>query len=208
MSEQDYWKTKWKDRILKPRNNFANRCFLKINKKHKSLLDIGCGDGKDSLFFAKKGLNVTSIDFSESGIKKLSEITKEKKLKNIKAIQKDITKLNFKNNSFDIIYAHLSLHYFKDKLTTKIFNKLYDILKPNGIIFIKCKSIDDALYNQGKKIEENMYKKNHIRHFFSKNYMKEKLNKFKIIKIRKTSSIYHSYKSAFIEAIAKKESLI
>ncbi len=46
-----------------------------------------------------------------------------------------------------------------------------------------------------------MYKKDHIRHFFSKNYMKEKLNKFKI---RKTSSIYHNYKSAFIEAVAKK----
>jgi len=37
-----------------------------------------------------------------------------------------------------------------------------------------------------------------------KEYMREKLSKFEIIKIRKTSSIYHSYKSSFIEAVAKK----
>ena len=66
--------------------------------------------------------------------------------------KRSLSKINFNNNSFDIIYAHLSLHYFTDKITTKIFNKLYTILKPNGIIFIKYKSVKDTLYGQGEKI--------------------------------------------------------
>ena len=57
---------------------------------------------------------------------------------------------------------------------------------------------------KGKKIAENMYEKGHTRHFFSKEYMAEKLEKFKIIKIRKTSSVYHDDKSNFIEGIATK----
>lgn len=69
---------------------------------------------------------------------------------------------------------------------------------------MKCKSTDDSLFGKGKRLGENMYKKSHIRHFFTKKYMTENLKKFRIIKVRKTSSVYHEYKSAFIEAAAEK----
>ncbi len=104
-----------------------------------------------------------------------------------------------------MIYAHLSLHYFNDKTTKEIFNKLYKILKKDGLLFVKCKSTNDMLYGQGRKLEENMYEyQNHIRHFFDKKYTTTLLAKFQLIKVRKSSSVYHSYKSSFIEAIAKK----
>jgi ubiquinone/menaquinone biosynthesis C-methylase UbiE len=124
----------------------------------------------------------------------------------LKSVCLDIRNLSLKPNSFDIIYAHLSLHYFDDNATTQIFNKLYSVLKKDGLIFIKCKSTDDALYGVGEEVAPDMfYKDNHVRHFFSKEYMKEKLAKFHLIKIRKTSSVYRYYKSSYIEAIATKK---
>src|SRR3989344_5675814 len=187
MNQKEYWKTEWNKREAGSENNFARRIFSLIKSNHKKLLDLGCGDGRDSIYFAKKGLNVTSVDFSESGIKKLNEKIKRLGIKNINAVRADIKKINFKDNSFDIIYAHLSLHYFDDKTTGKIFNNLYNILNFGGLIFIKCKSTEDSLCGQGEKVGEDMYFKNHLHHFFSKDYMKEKLGKFKILRIRKTS---------------------
>jgi len=199
--EKEYWESKWDNRPEEKENDFAKRSFDLIkNKKFKKILDLGCGDGRDSKYFAKKGLEVVGVDFSESGIKKIQQ----NKAENIKILNKNIEDIVFPNNSFDIVYAHLSLHYFNNETTDKIFNKIYDILKPDGYFFVKCKSTDDSLFGVGEKMGKNMYKKSHTRHFFSKEYMKEKLTKFKIIKIRKTSSTYNIYKSSFVEAVAKK----
>ncbi|MFH2105310.1 MAG: class I SAM-dependent methyltransferase [Parcubacteria group bacterium] len=200
MSEK-YWQNKWVNRTRESVNNFARRSYTLIKDKNfKTLLEIGCGSGQDSLYFHRQGLQVTALDFSRSGIAQL-------KAKNAKidCRQQDIRQAKFKPNSFDIIYAHLSLHYFDDRTTTQIFAKLHRWLKPGGYIFIKCKSTNDSLYGQGKKIGPDMYDKGHVRHFFSPEYMQEKLQQFKIIKIRKTSSTYHLYKSSFIEAVATKQ---
>lgn len=200
MEESNYWKNKWSDRPLEPANNFAKRAYeLTKTKSYKTLLDLGCGDGRDSIYFSNKGIKVTALDFSESGINKLKNQNSK-----IDCIFEDIRNINFGENSFDVIYAHLSLHYFDDETTSKIFDSLFRILKKGGLIFIKCKSVDDALFGQGEKVGENMWKKGHTRHFFTKEYMTKNLKKFKIIKVRKTSSMYHEYKSAFIEAVATK----
>ncbi|MBI3033012.1 class I SAM-dependent methyltransferase [Candidatus Woesearchaeota archaeon] len=198
------WEEKWKIPEKKSVNIFAKRCNKLIKVKNcKTLIDIGCGLGQDALYFSRQGLDVTAVDFSEQAIKKLKE--KANKKHNITFLCQDIKKLSFPENSFDCIYAHLSLHYFDDATTTKVFNNLYKLLKKEGILFIKCKSTDDVLYGKGEELDQDMFNYNgKIRHFFSKDYMKEKLKKFKNIQIRKTSSAYHKYKSSFIEAVAEK----
>src|SRR3989344_61739 len=199
MSDRSYWRDHWKKATLPAPNNFAKRAFKLLLKRHKTLLDLGCGDGRDALYFARKGLRVTALDFSESGMNAIRA-----RDKSIRCMLSDIRTMKFKRNAFDVIYAHLSLHYFDDGTTRKIFDKLFRILRKGGLLFVKCKSTDDALFGKGKKLGENMYRKGHARHFFNRDYMREQLKRFNILSIRKTSSIYHTYKSAYIEAVAKK----
>jgi len=199
-----YWDKKWQEKPKMPVNDFARKCYVTIkNKGFKKLLDLGCGLGADSLYFARKGFQVTALDCSQKALEKVNRLHP-----NIKIIQQDIRNLNFKNESFDLIYAHLSLQYFNDQETTNIFNKLFSILKKGGYIFVKCKSINDPIYGKGKKMGKDMYrykKGNHTRHFFSEEYMRNKLEKFKILKIRKSSLVYNKYKSNCIETIAMKD---
>lgn len=78
------------------------------------------------------------------------------------------------------------------------------MLRKNGVLFVKCKSTDDPLFGIGKKIAENMYEHGHVRHFFSEEHMKQCLQHFVILDVRKTAAHYDGKQSAFIEAVAKR----
>lgn len=201
---QEKWNETYMRRKIVSTVDFAKKAlsFLEI-QPGATILDIGCGDGRDSMFFAQKGLHVTAIDFSEVAIAKL-----QKHSPSITAIVKDIATMDFPHATFDAVYAHLSLHYFDDKKTTAIFQKVYDLLRDNGFFFVRCKSIHDPLYKKGQKIEEDMFLFEHARHFFSVSYMKDKLHNFDILSLDETTASYDGKRSCFVEAVARKKSAI
>ena len=199
-TDAEYWNKEWASSEEWPTNNFAKKAYRLANQRHlKPLLDLGCGDGKDSVYFYKMGFSVTAVDFSIVGINKVKA-----RDPHISRIHSDITKLNLDKNSFDVIYAHLSLHYFDDRTTIQIFKNIHRALRKSGLLFVKCKSVDDPQFGKGEQVGPTMYIRGHLRHFFSKEYMSKVLSHFEMLSLRRSSSEYAGYRSAFIEAIATK----
>jgi ubiquinone/menaquinone biosynthesis C-methylase UbiE len=171
---------------------------------YRKLLDVGCGLSSDVFLFASEGFDVTAVDFSEVGINKMRTEAEKRNLK-INFVVKRIEELGFGENSFGVIYSHLSLHFFDSDTTKKIFDRLHNVLKTGGRIFIKVKSKKDAYYGKGKKIGNDTFLyKYHVRHFFDMDFMRKNLGKFEIIEIKETSGTYRHYNSHFIEAVATK----
>jgi SAM-dependent methyltransferase len=160
MDPKDYWNKKHigyatKDWIDKPTifSQFAIQYFPKTG----TLLDLGAGHGQDSRFFTKKGYTVTGTDFSETALKFLKEKADKEGLK-IKTEQVDLSKdLPFENESFDIVYAHLSLHYFDLDTTNNLFSEIQRILKPDGILAALFNTVDDPEIPQFKEVEKDYY---------------------------------------------------
>lgn len=204
MSQADYWSKK--PVRFTGQNSFAETCMPYLTGS-TGLLDLGCGRGKDSLYFAKQGCLVTALDIAASNLAILREAAEKGGVESIRSIEHDLSKpLPFSTKNFDAVYAHLSLHYFDDANTKEIFSEVHRVLKPGGWFFVKCKSIDDPLYGKGEKVGADMYCEGHVRHFFSENYMRECLEHFEIMHLAKTASVYVDYESAFIEAVTRKSS--
>lgn len=200
-----YWNDEWKGKGRWPVTSFAKEAYSVIAKEGlKEILDLGCGAGRDALYFADKDLKVTAVDISEGGI----SILREENGENIDCICKDVRDIDFPDSSFDVVYAHLILQYLDHAEMNIIMKKLYKMLKKNGYIFIKCKSVKDPLYGIGEKLEDNVYMNEHMRHFFTKKYMREALKDFQVLGVKELSlkdqTVGYKYKAAFIEGIAKK----
>lgn len=105
--------------------------FLSLLQKAKkrTLLELGAGHGRDSLFFQDQGLRVTCIDLSP----KMVELCLQKGLD---ARVMDMVELDFKPNSFDGAYALNSfLHLPKDEFP-KALENVRMILKPAGLFYL------------------------------------------------------------------------
>lgn len=183
---------------------FAQEIAELVKSGH--MVDLGCGAGNDSVYFANKGFDVLATDFSEFIIKKNTKKYESAPHLTFEVLDMSIMPYNFTNNKFDLIYSHLSLHYFSHETTKKIFDELYRILKPTGLLCFVCKSPEDPLYGKGKEIEKHMYELNgHARHFFTEEYARELLkDKFKIISLTSGKQNFYGKESGYVKVVAQK----
>ena len=123
--KKSYWDNFYKKNHIIKESNFANFVLKKIKKK--TLVDIGCGNGRDTFFFLKKGIKALGIDFSKTAIKKNNSFISDK------FILANICKDNIKIKKFDYIYARFFLHtinykeenrFLKNIKRTKIKNTI------------------------------------------------------------------------------------
>lgn len=177
---------------------------LNAMQTNSKILKLGCGVGNDSVAFANAGHTVTATDFSDVAIAKDQERFREINGLNFQALDMR-GKFPYEDNSFDVVYARLSLHYFTDEITRKIIKEIYRVLVSGGQLFFVCKSIEDSLYGKGEEIEKDMYENNgHIRHFFSKEYSQDILkDDFEIQKIESGVENFYGSDSAFIKVSAR-----
>jgi ubiquinone/menaquinone biosynthesis C-methylase UbiE len=100
------------------------------NIKGKQILDLGCGIGKHSKEYIKKGAQVTGIDASEEMIKITKNVCEDKG----DFFVANFEEVKFDKESFDLIVASFSIHY-SNKLDY-LFKQFHSWLKPNGrVIF-------------------------------------------------------------------------
>lgn len=143
----NYQKQEWIDQP----SIFAETAIGYFPKTGK-LLELGAGHGQDSVFFAEKGYEVTSTDIEISALKmRLAE-------KKIDVQQIDLRKpLPFHDGCFDVVYAHLAIHYFDQKTTEAIIREIARVLKPKGILAFLVNSTSDPEYATGKDLEKDFF---------------------------------------------------
>lgn len=144
--------------------------------KNRDLLELGCGNGRDSLYFRMKGMNVTAVDASREVIEQLK---KENQEDNIYFICDDfVCTPTIFSGQFDYVYSRFSLHAINEDQETEVIKNVFRVLKRGGRFFIETRGIHDDLYGKGEKLAENTYfYEDHFRRFIEKEHLVNKLKK-------------------------------
>ena len=104
----------------------------------KNILDLGIGEGQNSIALSNLGFTVTGIDSS----KKALDICRNR-CPNIKLIQEDIRNFNIATNKYDLIMSRCVLHFLHKNDVYTIIKDIKNKLKPHGLVYISVFSTDD-----------------------------------------------------------------
>ena len=111
-----------------------------VAKNRVRILDAGCGGGRDSLYFMKKGYAVTMLDASAGMCKCAEALTGQK------ALHMQFDEINFEKQ-FDGIWACASLLHVPEKNLENILVKFWHALKDNGILYASWKYGEEERYD-------------------------------------------------------------
>lgn len=137
-----------------------------------ALLELGGGQGRDTLFFAEQGFQVTVLDYSTAGICAISETAATSDLSSrITPRCHDLRDpLPFPDESFDACYSHM---LFCMALTLAdlelLVREVRRVLRPGGLCVYTVRHTGDAHYGQGVFRGDGMFEVGgFIVHFFSR----------------------------------------
>lgn len=153
----------------------------------KKILDLGIGQGRNSIPLAQLGYNVTGVDYSTNCLEICSKNCPELNL-----VHSDIREFHIEKNKYDLISSRCVLHFFHKNDTFEVIKSIKDGLTQNGVVYIHVFSLDDPKLIRHTNSDNYEILDNNIFHntvndtyvsFFTKQEILELFSDFKTISI-------------------------
>lgn len=162
---------------------FAAKMFK--DERKTRILELGGGQGRDTIYFARNGFQVHMLDYSDSAVRAITNKAQKLNLSSsITALQHDVRdRLPFDDESFDGCYSHM---LYCMALTTSelefLSREVRRVLRPGGLHIYTVRHTRDADYGTGIHRGEDMYEVGgFIVHFFSREKVEHLAKGYEIV---------------------------
>jgi 2-polyprenyl-3-methyl-5-hydroxy-6-metoxy-1,4-benzoquinol methylase len=181
-------------------NPFKPDPFSKMILKHldggkrptpggKRLLDVGCGEGADSVFFARRGYRVTSLDQNQDFLRRFRAYVRGEDPGSISIRRTSVTTYSYPRASFDVIISLLAICCMKRSDVGRVVSGIKKSIRPGGIIAVSARNYLDPEFKEyrrtGKPIERNTFVAldgcGKFLYFLEKNRLKKLFDGFEIL---------------------------
>jgi len=153
----------------------------------KDVLELGGGQGRDSVYLARRGFMVTTLEYTESGAEAISAKAKSQELEGrLKVVRHDVREpLPFEDATFDACYSHMLLCMaMTSEQLEGLMGEVRRVLRPGGLMVYTARNTKDAHYRAGIHRGEDMYESGgFIVHFFSREKVDEMAKGFEVVEM-------------------------
>jgi SAM-dependent methyltransferase len=174
--QRDQWRTTFSSRpdFLGPGASEPGRAALTRFEQAgvRELLELGAGQGRDTLLFAQAGLRITALDYAADGLRQIAAKAADLDLhERLKMASADVRQpLPFGDARFDACYSHM---LFCMALTTaeleRLAGEVRRVLRPGGLMTYTVRTTADPHYGAGTDRGDGMYEMGgFIVHFFDR----------------------------------------
>jgi SAM-dependent methyltransferase len=155
----------------------------------RTVLELGCGQGRDTWYFAQNGIKVTALDYSETGICQMQDIIKREGLEGVAAAKVHDAKkpFPFPDGSFDAVYSHMFFTMeFNEDDVAMMLEECRRVLKPGGLNIYSVRNDHDAQYGKHTPKGKDMWQNplGFVVHFFTEDKIRELSSGYDIMWIK------------------------
>lgn len=158
-----YWNQYYKNRVCSEVPSPFARYVATLVEPGRQMVELGCGNGRDAVFFARQGLHITALDTSQEAISQLQS----RGIANAMFLCDDFVNSEIHRfGSYDYAYSRFTIHAINQNQEQVLLNNLFRGLRSGGKLFIEVRGVNDPLFGKGKQVERNAYFFNdHYRRF-------------------------------------------
>lgn len=169
-----YWNSYYQSSVapLEP-SSFAEHVLGLLPSSRLDILEVGCGNGRDAVFFARSGHRVTALDRSEGAITYCIHKHVDSGIEFVAGRVNSLTKE--RNPAFDVVYSRFCLHAMTPPEEEEFITCSYELLNSAGQLFIECRSINDPLARKGEVLSPTERIHGHYRRFIIPDEINAKL---------------------------------
>lgn len=194
----------WNERYNQNQMAYSSKpnVFFKEQLQHLEpgkLLLPAEGEGRNAVYAALKGRQVTAFDFSESGYNKAMALA-EQHVVTIDYQVTDAAQFTCKPESLDavaLIYAHLPA-----SLRQEMHQKVVTWLKPGGTVILEAFHLKQLAYNSGGPKDKNML---YTAEMLQKDFSQLTIQMLEEVEIQLNEGLYHIGAGYVTRMVAKKQ---
>jgi tellurite methyltransferase len=125
-------------------------------------LDLGCGEGRNSVLLARYGYHVHAVDASSQGIQKLEKYVRSQGLDSIDCEVADVRNVQLSTDFYEAIVAVTILDHITEEEGKAAAQAMIDSLKPGGFVFIEAFTVHDPAANASRKKMRQLARPPHL----------------------------------------------
>lgn len=170
-----YWNQYYKNRVCSEKPSPFAQYVATLVEPGRDMVELGCGNGRDAVFFAGQGMRITALDMSQEAVSQLQS----RSIPNAEFLCGDFVNSDVhQRSSYDYAYSRFTIHSINHNQEQVLLGNLFRGLRPGGKLFIEVRGVNDPLFGKGKQVERNaFFYDNHYRRFIVLDELTESLER-------------------------------
>ncbi|MBC7871394.1 MAG: class I SAM-dependent methyltransferase, partial [Chitinophagaceae bacterium] len=196
MSVDQSWETIYKKAEcvwgIKPDPLLSDQSLLPSQGK---VLDLGMGEGRNALFLAMNGYDVTGVDIAPSAVEKCLERAKSMGVTLVAKVS-NLMDIEIEPNNYTLIISTMTLQFLKKSEADTVITRIKQGLQPGGMVYLSMFSTEDPSYKRAKEtlpeLEQNTFYQERLAsymHFFEKQEILDHFADLELIRFNQEISL-------------------
>lgn len=170
--QDSFWDNHYKNFSLSQPSLFAKYCLDDLVTSDDTVVELGCGNGRDGLALAQRASRYVGLDACPIAVGRFKEVIQATSFAasdRLAVQQANFTTLDFNAFGKDakrlVLYSRFSLHSIDYEEADRLLDNVAQISNVPWVLVLEARTIFDTLYGQGTKVGRHEFRTDHYRRF-------------------------------------------